>query len=202
MGGGEVGWKRGWTSADLAFLRIGTRYLQFPNQLYKPEQSVNGNGGRCAARYCCLRGSIAGGVSKATSRSSRPWAGPSTRCDGTRRCAAIGCWCGVPSRSVGGIWVTARWMHPQGWMTWWHHRARMRSPATQLGGKKNQEVVGNQRPSVCWPGALRKVRAWLEPWIMLGRYWRAWSPVPPTKELQALLSWVQQGFPLYLYEPL
>ena len=35
-----------------------------------------------------------------------------------------------------------------------------------------------------------------------GRYWRAWSPLPPPPELQALLSWIERGFPLYLYEPL
>ncbi len=76
------------------------------------------------------------------------------------------------------------------------------SRAKKLGGEKNQEEEDKQRPKVCWPVALRKVRAWLEPWLMLGRYWRAWSHLPPPLELQALFSWVQQGFPLYLYEPL
>ena len=37
---------------------------------------------------------------------------------------------------------------------------------------------------------------------MLGRYWRAWSLLPPPRELQALLAWVQHGLPLYLYVPL
>ena len=70
------------------------------------------------------------------------------------------------------------------------------------GGKKNQAGTVPQRPRVCWPVALRLARAWLEPWIMLRRYWRAWSPLPPPPALQALLAWVQRGFPLYLYEPL
>ncbi len=72
----------------------------------------------------------------------------------------------------------------------------------KLGWGKNQADADPQRPEVCWPVALRKVRAWLEPWLMLGRYWRAWSPLPPPPELQALLSSVQRGFPIYLYEPL
>jgi len=42
----------------------------------------------------------------------------------------------------------------------------------------------------------------LEPWLMLGRYWRAWSQRPPPPELEALLAWIQRGFPIYLYEPL
>jgi hypothetical protein len=29
-----------------------------------------------------------------------------------------------------------------------------------------------QRPRVWWPVALRQVRAWLDPWMMIGRYWR------------------------------
>ncbi len=72
----------------------------------------------------------------------------------------------------------------------------------EVGGGKNQAGAGKQRPSMCWPAALRKVRAWLEPWLMLGRYWRAWSHRPPPPELEALLVWVQRGFPIYLYEPL
>jgi hypothetical protein len=56
------------------------------------------------------------------------------------------------------------------------------------------------RPGVTWPVALRAVRAWLEPWLMLGRYWRAWSGLPPPRELQRLLDWVGQGHGLYLYD--
>ena len=68
-------------------------------------------------------------------------------------------------------------------------------PGRQDGGKSHAE----QRPAVSWPGALRAVRAWLEPWVMLWRYWRGWSNRPPPPQLQALLDWVQQGQELYLY---
>jgi len=44
-------------------------------------------------------------------------------------------------------------------------------------GKKISEETG-ERPHVSWPLALRAVRGWLEPWIMLRRYWRAWSEQP------------------------
>jgi quercetin dioxygenase-like cupin family protein len=49
------------------------------------------------------------------------------------------------------------------------------------------------------PLALRKVRAWLEPYVMLMRYWRAFSDLPPPAELKALLEWVFAGKGLYLY---
>ena len=76
------------------------------------------------------------------------------------------------------------------------------SLARTLGRGENQAPTTTGRPEVSWPAALRKVRAWLEPWLMLGRYWRAWSQRPPPPDLQALLTWLQRGFPIYLYEPL
>ncbi|MBO0781126.1 MAG: hypothetical protein J2P37_20090 [Ktedonobacteraceae bacterium] len=51
-----------------------------------------------------------------------------------------------------------------------------------------------------WPVALRMVRAWLEPWILLWRYWRAWSKQPPPLALRRLLEEVRQGHGLFLYE--
>jgi hypothetical protein len=56
-----------------------------------------------------------------------------------------------------------------------------------------------RRPLLCWPVALRAVRAWLEPWIMLWRYWRAWSTAPPPASLARLLERLWQGHGLYLY---
>ena len=47
--------------------------------------------------------------------------------------------------------------------------------------------------------ALRRVRAWLEPYVMLMRYWRAFSDLPPPKELRVMLEWVFSGKGLYLY---
>jgi hypothetical protein len=48
--------------------------------------------------------------------------------------------------------------------------------------------------------ALRRVRAWLDPALVVWRYWHAWSPEPPPAQLQALLDWVGQGRPLPLYD--
>jgi hypothetical protein len=47
--------------------------------------------------------------------------------------------------------------------------------------------------------ALRRVRAWLEPWIMLWRYWRSWSPLPPPPGLRGLLEHLRHGHGLDLY---
>ncbi len=62
-------------------------------------------------------------------------------------------------------------------------------------GKKRTE----SRHPLCWPEALRKVRTWLEPYVMLWRYWKAYSDRPPPKELRRLLEWVFVGKGLYLY---
>jgi hypothetical protein len=51
---------------------------------------------------------------------------------------------------------------------------------------------------VSWPEALRAVRGWLEPWVMLWRYWRAFSDKPPPKEIRLLLERVFSGRELYL----
>ena len=52
---------------------------------------------------------------------------------------------------------------------------------------------------MCWPVALRGVRAWLEPWLMLRRYWRSWSPLPPPPALRGLLEHLRHGHGLDLY---
>ncbi len=57
------------------------------------------------------------------------------------------------------------------------------------------------RPGRCWPRALRRVRAWLEPAWVLWRCWRAWSNHPPPTPLPALLDWLAAGHPLDLYDP-
>jgi hypothetical protein len=54
-------------------------------------------------------------------------------------------------------------------------------------------------PILIWPVALRQVRAWLEPYLMLRRYWCAWSDRLPPPQLQALLDWLWQGQGIYLY---
>jgi hypothetical protein len=55
--------------------------------------------------------------------------------------------------------------------------------------------------AVSWPQALRRVRAWLAPWVWLQRCWRGWSTSPPPQQLQQALDWVMAGRPLYLYLP-
>jgi hypothetical protein len=60
-----------------------------------------------------------------------------------------------------------------------------------------EEGKGRHRAS--WPEALRAVRGWLEPWVMLWRYWRAFSDLPPPPELRTLLEIVFSGRGLYLY---
>jgi hypothetical protein len=66
-------------------------------------------------------------------------------------------------------------------------------------------------PTVCpapagavlsWPRALRRVRAWLAPWVWLQRCWRGWSSGPPPRQLQQALDWmIMAGQPIYLYLP-
>ena len=81
-------------------------------------------------------------------------------------------------------------------------RARTGAERRSGAGKKIRRARCRSARGCAGQPRCGKVRAWLEPWIMLGRYWRAWSPLPPPPALQALLAWVQRGFPLYLYEPL
>jgi hypothetical protein len=51
-----------------------------------------------------------------------------------------------------------------------------------------------------WPMALRRVRSWLEPYVvLLVRYWKAYSALPPPKELRKLLERLFCGEGLYLY---
>jgi hypothetical protein len=52
---------------------------------------------------------------------------------------------------------------------------------------------------LAWPEALRQVRSWLEPAIMLKRYWCAYSPAPPPLGLQELLVWLRQGNGINIY---
>jgi hypothetical protein len=62
--------------------------------------------------------------------------------------------------------------------------------------KKEAEPI---RPQVSWPKALRAVRAWLEPWVLLQRFWQAWSTHPPPPQLQTLVDCLGRGQALFLY---
>lgn len=72
-------------------------------------------------------------------------------------------------------------------------------PAEAAGTGKKISTGKGRRPQVSWPMALRAVRGWLEPWIMLRRYWRAWSEQPPPPLLQSLLEQLGRGQRLFLY---
>lgn len=72
------------------------------------------------------------------------------------------------------------------------------SPKRRWGGGK-MERTQPPRPRLSWPAALRAVRAWLEPRIMLWRYWRAWSTRPPPRPLQLLLDRLTHGHGIRLY---
>jgi SRSO17 transposase len=50
-----------------------------------------------------------------------------------------------------------------------------------------------------WSTALRRVRAYLEPFVWVWRAWHAFTTASPPKTLLALLRYVGQGQPLYLY---
>jgi hypothetical protein len=86
-----------------------------------------------------------------------------------------------------------------------HRRTRARNQHQRRppsGGEKTPVSAGlfRDRPWRCWPQALRRVRAWLEPALFLWRCWRAWSDLPPPPPLQALLDWLSHGYPLMLYD--
>ena len=115
------------------------------------------------------------------------------------RSGGTGRWSAARSPFVGG--TTAKRQLRVRILTWGRlgNRRHSRQPWSGGGRKKSGEPAP-QRPQVSWPVALRQVRAWLEPWIMLGRYWRGWSNQLPPPELQALLDWVWRGRGIYLYD--
>ena len=60
-----------------------------------------------------------------------------------------------------------------------------RLPTEELAETENDPSAesagrGERRSRVSWPETLRAVRGWLEPYIMLWRYWRAFSEMAPT----------------------
>lgn len=63
------------------------------------------------------------------------------------------------------------------------------------------EVAGRWeiRPTVWWPMALQALPTWLNPWIMLWRYWRGWSELLAPSQLQQLLEYLRRGCGTYLY---
>jgi len=64
-----------------------------------------------------------------------------------------------------------------------------------------EESEKERRPPLSWRLALRQVQSWLDPWVMLWRFWRAWSKAPPPPQLRALLDAVGGGHTLNVYVP-
>jgi hypothetical protein len=72
-------------------------------------------------------------------------------------------------------------------------------PSSTVEEPSGGEKKSTTEPPLSWPRALRKVRSWLQPYVMLLRYWRAYTDLPPPKELQRLLEGLLCGERLYLY---
>jgi hypothetical protein len=88
-----------------------------------------------------------------------------------------------------------------GLLCWW---ANGRLPTEELAETENDPSAeaagrGKGRPRVSWPEILRAVRDWLEPYIMLMRYWRAFSEKPSPPRLKALPGRAFSGRGPYLY---
>jgi hypothetical protein len=78
-------------------------------------------------------------------------------------------------------------------------REAARAGETRYRGEKEEQCCSQRSDRgmlSSWPVALREVQRWLDPWVMLWRFWRAWSNAPPPPALQALLDAVGSGQPL------
>ncbi len=129
------------------------------------------------------------------------WAGRSIRCAVIKPSDATGNWCAAPSPFAG---ITSVIPFPLRRELYPSSRSRRSAPiqaSLPRAGTWGEKIrTGtSRRPQVSRPRALRAVRAWLEPWIMLRRYWRAWSEQPPPGPLQGLLDSLAHGQPLFLY---
>jgi len=145
-------------------------------------------------RWCACMG-CATGSSRATSRSSRNLAGPTSRSAATARSGGTGSWCAARSRSAGGPGSPSTPPNPC------PPRRRLPPPWGPRGGRRPATKTSRCDVLVSWPVALRRVRGWLTPRVVLGRWWRAWSPAAPPLQLRLLLATAQAGRPLHLYLP-
>jgi len=84
------------------------------------------------------------------------------------------------------------------------HQAAPSDPHATPAAARGRRPDSGQRTLarvVSWPVTLRRVRGWLAPWVVLRRWWRAWSTAPPPVQLGLLLDTAHAGQPLYLYIP-
>ena len=133
------------------------------------------------------------GSSRATSRSKASSAGPTSRSALTGPSAGTGRWCAAHSRSAGRPGLPTTLLN--------RPRLTRRPSPRPRGGQRRPDIGAEPAVRNSWPVALRAVRAWLVPWSVLARCWRAWSPAPPPRQLQRLLDAAAAGQPLHLYLP-
>jgi hypothetical protein len=114
----------------------------------------------------CACAACATGSSRATSRSRANSAGPTSRSAPIGRSAGTGSWWLARSRSAGGPGSPSIPHHGD------HQTSRplMRRPC---GGRGPASAAARPATVVAWPVTLRRVRGWLTPWVVLGRWWLA-----------------------------
>src|SRR4051812_8284255 len=120
-------------------------------------------------------------------------AGPTSRSAPPPRSAATKPWSTARSRSAGTPGST----HPPPTTEHLLALRNRRSTAPQRGGPAAETPA--EYPS--WPKALRAVRAWLTPWLLLQRWWHAWTHEPPPEQLQQLLNALERGHAINQYLP-
>jgi hypothetical protein len=191
LGGGEPGRPIGWAWGTLAFRRKAWGCAPGPQQFDESQQPISSNHGRDAGICQCLRGSMAGGLNRATSRSNTRWGGRTIKSAAIPPFGDTGSSSVVPSAFAGIMPDTCRrWPLQQTPPPARRHRR----------GRGKKIGPGSPPPAApSWPMALRAVRGWLEPWIMLTRYWKAWSPMPPPPAVRQLLHWLESGHAIDLY---
>jgi hypothetical protein len=177
------------------------RCRSFPPGTWSPACPTLSVGGHVRAsrrptlpRWCACMG-CATGSSRATSRSSMNLAGPTSRSDPTGRSGGTGSWCAARSRFAGGRGSPSTRPNPR------PPNRSLPPPRGPCGGRRPATNTSRCEVVVSWPVTLRRVRAWLTPWVVLGRWWRAWSPAAPPFQLRLLLDAAHAGRPLHLYLP-
>ena len=88
---------------------------------------------------------------------------------------------------------------------WWAY-GRLPTPSPEEPAKCTEEDLpaesverGKKETQGVVAGGVEGGEGWLEPYVMLGRYWKAYTDLPPPLELRALLESVFSGEGLYLY---
>jgi hypothetical protein len=80
------------------------------------------------------------------------------------------------------------------------HRPSARPPRRPRGGRSRPVIGAEPADRSSWPGVAHGAGL-VDPWSVLWRCWRAWSPAPPPAALQQLLDGLTTGRPLHLHLP-